>query len=310
MNVADRSLRRLTEWRSAKGFRVRTQLKPYLLLLPAFFFLTMFTYYPMVKVLRQSMFTKPHGERAEIFVGAGNYARMFRDMAFQKAMKNNGLYALGTVVPSIVLALALALLLNRSNRFNNFIRSLFFFPTLIPLVAAAGLWWFFFFPGYGLLDYYLAKLGFSETHWLGDSDIALYSLMLLTVWKNAGYYMVFFLAGLQGIPQDVTEAAVIEGANWWQQLRYVTLPLLRPTTAFVLVIAFMQMLSNVDHVIVMTKGGPQNSTNLLLFYIYQNLNEFYDVGKASAATVLNVVILLAVSIVGLRVLERGIHYEI
>ena len=235
---------------------------------------------------------------------------MFNDATFQTVIKNNLVYAIGTVVPSIGLALAFALLLNQSNRFNNFVRSLLFFPTLIPLVAAAGLWWFFFFPDYGLIDYYLAKLGIGETHWLGDSDIALYSLILLTVWKNAGYYMVFFLAGLQGIPQDATEAAVIEGADWWQRLRYVTLPLLRPTTAFVVIIAFMQMLSNVDHVIVMTKGGPQDSTNLLLFYIYQNMHEFYDAGKASAATVLNVLILLAVSVGGLRVLERGIHYEV
>ena len=291
------------------GPRFRAFSKSYLLLLPSLLFLMTFTYYPMVLVIWNSLFYKTLGDKEEIFVGFGNYARMFADERFHAAVVNNVIYAIGTVLPSIVLALLFALVLSESTRFKNFIRSLLFFPTLIPLVAAASIWWFIFLPYVGLLDYYLAKFAVVGPNWLGDPDIALYSLMVLTVWKNAGYYMLFFVAGLQGIPGDCLEVALLEGAGWWQRLRYIILPLLRPTTVFVVIIALIQVLSSVDHVIVMTKGAPSTSTYLMLFYIYQTIHESYDVGRAAAASVVTLCALLVMSIVCIRVLERGIHYE-
>ena len=293
----------------AIGPRVRANIKPYLLLVPSLVFLVMFTYYPMILVSWQSLFYKTLGDKKEVFVGFGNYVQMFNDERFQAAVVNNIVYACGTVIPSVVLALIFALLLSESTKFKNFVRALLFFPTLVPLVAAASLWWFIFLPYVGLLDYYLAKFAIEGPNWLGDPDIALYSLMILTIWKNAGYYMLFYVAGLQAIPQDCLEVAVLEGANWWKKLRYVVLPLLRPTTVFVVIIALIQMLSNVDHVLVMTKGAPSNSTYLILYYIYQSIHESYDVGRASAATVVTLVVLLCLSVVSIRALERGIHYE-
>lgn len=289
--------------------KVVTAAKPYLLMLPALLFLVAFTYYPMGQVLWDSFFFEEIGGDESTFVGLSNYSRLFNDGNFIQALGNNVIYAFGTVVPSMVFGLAFALLLTRSTRFNNFIRSLLFFPTLIPLIAAAALWIFIFLPEIGLIDYYLGKLGADPVNWLGDPDVALYALIILTVWKNAGYYMLFFLAGLQGISDDAIEAAVLEGATWWQRLRYVILPLLRPTTAFVFVIALIHVVTRVDHVILMTQGGPNGSTNMVLYYIYQNAHEYNDAAKATASTVVSIVILLAISVISIRTLERGVHYE-
>jgi sn-glycerol 3-phosphate transport system permease protein len=279
--------------------------RPYLLLLPSLIFLALFTFFPIAEVAWASLFRTAYGHRDAVFVGIDNYLRVLQDGAFRNAFVNNVLYAIGTILPSLVIALALALLLNGSSRFKAVIRSLVFLPTLIPLVAAAALFSFIFLPGIGLLDHYLARLGLRGANWLGDPDIALASLIGLTVWKNAGYYMLFYLAGLQAIPSDLGEAAMLDGASSWQRLRYIILPLLAPTTGFVAVIALINVITAVDHVVVLTKGGPNGATNLLLYYIYQNANEFYDAGKATAATVISVAILLTLSLIGLKGLEGG-----
>jgi sn-glycerol 3-phosphate transport system permease protein len=281
------------------------QARPYLLLLPSLIFLALFTFFPIAEVAWASLFRTAYGRRDAAFVGIDNYVRVLQDGAFRNAFLNNVLYAIGTILPSLVIALALALLLNGSSRFKAVIRSLVFLPTLIPLVAAAALFSFIFLPGIGLLDHYLARLGLRGLNWIGDPDIALASLIGLTVWKNAGYYMLFYLAGLQAIPSDLGEAAKLDGASSWQRLRYIILPLLAPTTGFVAVIALINVITAVDHVVVLTKGGPNGATNLLLYYIYQNANEFYDTGKATAATVISVAILLTLSLVGLKGLEGG-----
>jgi sn-glycerol 3-phosphate transport system permease protein len=257
-------------------------------------------------VLIESFYDKPHGTGgATTFVALGNYAKVLADPAFRQAALNNLIYAVGVLVPTLVLALAFALAVQRSTRFSAVLRTVFFFPSLVPLVAAASLFFFIFLPRIGLLDYYLAKIGLSGPNWLGASDVALWSVIGLTVWKNAGYYMLFYIAGLQNVPRDTIEAAMIDGANAWQRLRFIILPALAPTTAFVVVIALIQLLTNVDHVIVLTRGGPSNATNLLLYYIFQSAHENFEYGKAAAATLMSVAVLLAISFASLRIMERG-----
>jgi sn-glycerol 3-phosphate transport system permease protein len=269
--------------------------------------LGLFTYLPVVRVVVESLYDHPHGTgvAAATFVGLGNFARVLADPAFRQAALNNLVYALGTLIPTLVLALAFALAVQRSNRFSAVLRTVFFFPSLVPLVAAASLFFFIFLPGVGLLDYYLARIGIAGPNWLGDSDVALWSVIGLTVWKNAGYYMLFYIAGLQNISRDTIEAALIDGANAWQRLRYVMLPALLPTTSFVVVIALINLLTSVDHVIVLTRGGPSNATNLLLYYIFQEAHENFEYGKAAAATIISVVLLLAISLGSLRIMEKG-----
>jgi len=279
---------------------------PYLLLAPSLVFLALFTYLPIARVAVEALYDKPHGTgAAAAYVGLDNFARLFADPAFRQAVLNNLIYAAGTLVPTIVLALAFALVVQRSTRASSVLRTVFFFPSLIPLVAASSLFFFIFLPGVGLLDYYLGKLAIYGPNWLGDSDVALWSMIGITVWKNAGYYMLFYIAGLQNVPRDTVEAAMIDGANGWQRLRYVLLPALAPTTAFVTVIALINLLTSVDHVIVLTRGGPSNATNLVLYYIFQSAHENFEYGKAAAATLLSVALLLVLSLASLRVMQRG-----
>lgn len=280
----------------------------WLLLAPSLVFLGLFTYWPMLQSVLQSGQITTFGSD-QVTWGFGNYARLWEDASFRRALINNAIYALGTIGPGVALALALAVGLQEAGSFNATLRGVVFFPVLLPLVAAAALFSFVFLPGIGLLDYYLAKLGAHQVNWLGNPKVALWSLIGLTIWKNAGYYMLFFLAGLQAIPTDLYEAARLEGAGPLARFRRITLPLLGPTMAFVFVIALINSVTQIDHVVVLTKGGPSDSTNLLLFYIYQQAHENYDHGKAAAATVVTLAMLLALSVLSLRTLERGTHHE-
>jgi sn-glycerol 3-phosphate transport system permease protein len=278
-----------------------------LLLAPSLVFLLLFTYWPVVRVLGTSLLVGRFSGATAI--GLGNYERLLADPHFTRAAWNNLLYAAGTIGPSLVLALALALGLREATRFNAVLRTLVVMPLLIPLVAAAALFSFLLLPGDGLVDFYLARFGLGMVNWLGDPDLALGSVIAITVWKNTGYYMLFFLAGLAGVPQELLDAAKIDGAGPWRRLRSITLPLLGPTFAFVVPVALLNALTQVDHIVTLTLGGPSDATNLLLYYIYQQAAQNYDFGLAAAATVVSVAVLLAVSLISFRLLERGTHYE-
>jgi sn-glycerol 3-phosphate transport system permease protein len=287
--------------------RVRPGVTAYALLLPSAVFLIAFTYWPVLQVVGSSLTVR--GFQGAAHFGFDNYARLFADQHFSTAVINNVIYAAGTIIPSLILALLFALALKETTRLTSILRTLVALPMLIPLVAAASLFAFIFLPTAGLLDYYLAKTSLSDTNWLGNPSLALGSIIAITVWKNCGYYMLFFLAGLAGIPQDLLDAAKIDGASAVQRFFHITLPLLGPTLAFVLVIATLNALTQVDHVIVLTQGGPSDTTSMILFYIYQQAHQNFDVGLASAATVVSVGFLFALSIVSLRSLERGVHHE-
>jgi sn-glycerol 3-phosphate transport system permease protein len=277
------------------------------LLAPSLAFLLAFVYWPVIEVAAQSLLEPRFG--AAPTLGLGNYSRLFADAHFVTACINNAIYALGTIVPSLVLALAFAIAVQRPGLLNAALRTIFVAPLLIPLVAAAALFSFILLPGSGLLDFYLARLGIGATNWLGNPDLALGAVIAITIWKNTGYYMLFFLAGLAAVPDDLLDAARIDGAGVWRRFRHVTLPMLGPTFGFVLPIAILNAVTQVDHVVTMTQGGPSDATNLLLYYIYQQAAQNYDPGLAAAATVVSVAALLALSYGSLRILERGIHYE-
>lgn len=293
--------------RRVRRARRRSLLAAVALLAPSGVFLAAFTYWPVLEVLVRSFIEQQYGQSAHL--GFGNYARLFADPRFRQAAWNNIVYAAGTIVPSLALALLFALGLRDNRRFTAVLRTLLVLPMMIPLVAASALFIFIFLPGEGLIDHYLAWLGAGQTNWLGNPALALPSIIGLTIWKNTGYYMLFFLAGLAGVPDDLIEAATLEGANAFQRFRHVTWPLLGPTFAFVLVIAILNVLTQVDHIVVMTDGGPSDSTNVLLFYIYQQAHQNNDMGLATAATVVSVAVLFLLSAGSLRSLERGIHYE-
>ena len=285
-----------------------TALTAALLLAPSLAFLAAFTYWPVLDAVRRAFTEQRFGEPTPHW-GTGNFARLFDDPHFANAAANSALYALGTILPAVALALAFALALRDGSRFAAVLRTIVVMPLLIPLVAAASLFVFILLPGGGLLDHNLAAFGLGATNWLGDPSLALGAIIGITVWKNTGYYMLFFLAGLAGIPEEYGEAARIDGAGAITRLRRVTLPLLGPTFAFVAVIALLNALTQIDHVVTMTQGGPSDSTNMLLYYIYQQAEQNNDPGLAAAATVLSVGALLAIAALSLRALDRGLHTE-
>ena len=277
------------------------------LLAPSLILLAAFTYWPVIGVTLRSLTQQRYGQTASW--GFANFVRLFEDDHFSTAALNTVVYAAGTILPSLMLALLFALALRENGRLTAALRTVIVMPLLIPLVAVAALFVFIFLPGGGLLDHYLARFGVAETNWLGDPDLALGAIIAITIWKNTGYYMLFFLAGLAGIPEEFHEAAKIDGAGVVTRFFRITLPLLGPTVGFVTVIAMVNTLVQIDHVIVMTGGGPSDSTNMLLYYIYQQSQQNLDEGMASAATVVCVGVLLLLSVLSLRALERGIHYE-
>ena len=275
------------------------------LLLPSVVLLAAFTYWPILQVAVRSLDQARFGQAPQ--AGFGNYLRMFADPHFVQAASNNALYAVFTVVPSVVLALLFALALRQGTRLDAVLRTLLVLPMLIPLVAAGALFTFILLPGEGLADHYLARLGMGATNWLGDPSLALGAVIAITVWKNTGYYMLFFLAGLAAVPAELLDAARVDGAGAWNRLRHVTLPMLGPTFGFVVPIALLNALTQVDHVVTMTQGGPSDSTNLLLYYIYQQAEQNFDPGLASAATVVSVAALLALALLALRVSDRAAY---
>ncbi len=290
---------------------IKNRLLPWLILSPSLLFLALFTWFPLARSVYDSLFDTRMAAGGEApFVGAENILRLFADEAFWQSLVNNLVYLLLTVVPGVALALLLAVALWENHRVNRWLRTAFFFPMIVPMVSAAAVWLFIFMPGMGMLDYYLAKLvGPLNNNWLGNRGSALYALALIGVWKFAGYYMLFFLAGLQGIPASAREAAMMEGASGAQIFFQVTLPLLRPTLSFVVTTALIYSITQIDHVAVMTHGGPDNATSVLLYYIQNLAWETHDLGKASAATFLTLAGLFAFSFLNLKLLERGAHYE-
>jgi sn-glycerol 3-phosphate transport system permease protein len=289
--------------------RFKASLPAYLLLLPSLIFLALFTYGAMGRVFIDALYQRATPKAPVRFVGLDNISAVLADPAFTGAVANNLIYAVGTAIPSIGLALLFALALARTNAVTSALRAALFLPVLIPMVAASALFLFIFLPNVGLLDYYIGRFLPVLPNWLGDSDIALYAIMVITIWKNAGYYMLFFLAGLQSVPEDVMEAAHLDGAGPFQRLRYIILPELKPTFLFVTVIAILNAVTQVDHVFVMTKGGPSNATNLVLFYIYQQAVEHYDIGKASAATLLTLAALMGLTVLSPSARWRTVRAE-
>jgi len=284
-------------------------MQPYLFLLPSLVFLGTFTYYPVLASLEMSLEQLSPTTYRFAFVGAANYAGLTHDAVLGQVLVNSAEFLVGTVPVTVALALALAIALSRTHALTTAFRTAFFYPALLPLVGAAAIWLFVYTPGYGLIDVYLRGLLPSGVGWLSSPVYALPAVIVMTIWKNAGYYMLFYLAGLQTISAELYEAARIEGASAWQQFLQITFPLLGSTTLFVLVIASINAFQSVDQIFVMTSGGPDNTTNLLLFYIYQVGFMFFDFGKAAALTVFLLVVLMAIAAVSFGVLERRIYYE-
>jgi sn-glycerol 3-phosphate transport system permease protein len=279
------------------------------LLAPTLVFLLVFTYWPLVLSLVGSFERWTSAGTAPRWVGARNYRELAQDALVRRMLVNTGVYTLIEGPLAVLLGLAAALAVNGHRRLRLVARTLIFHPVLLPTVAIAAIWLFLLNPVSGPVADLMGRVLGRAYGLLEEPSTALLAVALVAVYKNCGLYMLFFLAGLQAIPLDLQDAARVEGASEWRVFRHVTWPLLGPVSFYVAVTAVLDALRNVDHIFVLTRGGPANATNVLLYETYLKAFEFWDTGKASALTVFMVGTLLAVALLAMPRLERGIHYE-
>ena len=290
-------------------YRNIDQVQAWLLLMPAMILMITFTHYPIVRSFIASFFSTAKEGRVSKFIALDNYSSMIADPVFWQVLQNNVIYAVGVIPISVSLALLMAVFVNGKLPGRSIVRAAYFTPTILPMIAVANIWLFFYTPQIGLLDQICKLFNIPTQSWLGSTETALGCMMVLAVWKDAGFFMIFFLAALQGISPDLEEAAVIEGSGRWYFFRRVTLPLLMPTMLFVLVNATINSFKLVDHIFILTKGGPDNASSLLLYYIWEVAFSFWDTAYASTLTVVLLVILSLAAITQFRYMEKRVHYQ-
>jgi multiple sugar transport system permease protein len=278
----------------------------YAFLLPNFLGFLAFSLIPIVATLTLSV-TKWNLLTTPAFVGAANYQQLVSDPLFWKTLSNSIAFTVGAVPIAIIIALFLALLLNRQVRGIGLFRTAFFIPFVTLTVAIAVVWSWIYEPNIGLLNYALSLIHIKGPDWLGSTTWAMPAIIIMSDWRGIGYPTLIFLAGLQTIPEEYYDAAKVDGAGWWQQLRYITVPLLSPTTFFVLTTSFIGTMQGFDQFYVMTQGGPAYATTTIVMYIYQHGFEWFNMGYAASLSVVLFLIILAITLVQWRLAREWVY---
>lgn len=282
----------------------------YLFLLPTFVILGTFLVYPLFASIWYS-FHDYNVVQPATWIGLDNYRALLDDEVFRNAFRNTLVYSAGVIPGCTILPLFMALLVNRADRGIAFFRVAFYIPVITSIVVVGIVWKWMYFED-GIINSILRATGAvsKPVPFLSDPDIALYAIIAVTIWKASGYYMVLYLAGLQSLPRELDEAAMIDGANRWQRLWNVTIPLLKPTITLVAVIASIGAMKVFGEIYVMTSGGPAERTNTLVYYVYKQAFVFLKMGYASAVAVILCLFLVVLSLVSIKVSERGgpTHY--
>jgi multiple sugar transport system permease protein len=287
--------------------RMRREWSAYVFLAPGLIIFSVFT----VAALIFAFFLTFHEWNAispyKPYVGLQNYRDMIHDKDFRTSVVNTVYYTGGSVPLGMLVGLGLALLLNLPIRFRGTFRTLYYLPVVTPLVAASILWKWLYNGDYGLFNYYLLKahLIHEPLLWLSSQTLAMPSVILMTVWMSTGFSMVVYLAGLQAIPDELYEAAKIDGAGPLARLRHITLPMLRPTTLFLLVIGIIGSFQVFTQIFIMTNGGPVDKTTTMVFFIYQAAFKFYEFGYASTLAFGLFALLFIVTLVQLRLYRKA-----
>ena len=291
-------------WRTRRG---EERLVGYAFLVPDVLGLAIFVGLPIAGAFYISFHSwSGIGERS--FNGLANYRSLLDDPFFVDSLKITAIYTFTFVPLLFVSALGLALLVNQRLQLTGVFRSAYFLPFMISLVVASVVWAFVLQERGGILNELIGLVGIDPQPWLGSTRLALVSIVIVTLWQGVGYSMIIFLAGLQDIPRDYYEAATIDGANAWQRFRRVTLPLLKPTSVFVLIISFISAFQLFDPIFVLTGGGPAGATTTAVFYIYETAFEFLQLGYASALSVVLFAIILVFTLVQLRIFRHESYY--
>ena len=287
----------------------------YMFLTPSLLFFAVFVIYPMLRALQYSFYYWPLGVPVKTFVGIENYRRLITDDGvFLHTIWNTIYFTIGTLLPTMMIGLGLALLLNMPRlRLRPLFRTVYFMPVISSLVAVGFVWRWLLEPSFGLVNYLLRLVSIRGPGWLANPNWALPGVMLMTIWRDVGFYMIIFLAGLQTIPRDFHEAAMVDGANGWQRFWRITLPLLNPSIVFAAVIGVINGLQLFTAVYVMTgvsgpAGGPLDSTRSVVLYIIDSAFRSQDIGYASAAASILFAIILIFALLQIRLTERPFEY--
>jgi multiple sugar transport system permease protein len=296
--------------RPRRGHRLRRTeaLWAFAFLAPDFVGFLTFTLVPVVASLALS-FVSWNLIRSPRWVGFENYATAFGDPLFWKVTFNTVYYTVGSVPTGVALSLGLAVILNQKLRGVALLRTLYFLPVVSSTVAVALVWRWLYEPDFGVINYALSWFGVSPIGWLTTTEWAMPAVILMSIWKGIGYNMVIFLAGLQGIPRHLYEAAAVDGATAWQRFWHITVPLLSPTTFFVTVIAVIGSFQVFSQVYIMTSGGPAESTSTIVYYIYQKGFQEFDMGYASALAWLLFAVIFVFTLVQFRLQREWVYYE-
>lgn len=276
---------------------------PYLLLLPTMVIFGVFLFYPALNGLLIS-FTKWDGLNPQEFIGLQNYIKLCGDKKFISSFLNTMLYTALTVPCIFVSSLMLALLLTRGMKGSNFFRAVFYWPTMISTIIVGLIWRFLLGEDFGVINYLLTAIGRTPVKWLTDARMAMAVVIAVTAWSLAGYYMVMFVAGIESVSDTYYEAADIDGASFWQQFRYITMPLLKPTSLLVLVLSTVTVIKSYPLVFALTQGGPAGATRFMVQLIQETGFAKEKMGYASAMAMILFVILAILTILQFR-LNRG-----
>ncbi len=279
-------------------------------LIPSLLWYLVFNGIPMVYSFYLS-FLKMNFLNPPEFVGLQNYIYSFtRDTALYSSLLNTVNYMLSTVLIGGFIAFVIALLINNIKNGAAFFKTVFFLPVVCSMVAIGVLWTWLYQPRFGIINSFLRFLGSGNLMWLESPDTALLSIIIASIWKGLGFTMVIFLAGLQGIPETLYEAAEVDGASRFQKIRYITIPLLRPTIVFVLITGVINGLQAFTQMHVMTggSGGPLNSAKTLVFHLYETAFGLYQMGRAASIAFILFVIIIVLTVIQLKLTNRKIQY--
>ena len=294
-----------------RGFirkKVKNSMRVLLFILPALIPLGVFWIFPMCQAIFMSFTDWDYMSSAYNIVGLDNYKSVFSDSMFYDALKNTAVFTLGTLIPTIVLGLFTAVLLKNKLTGSAIYKAVIFSPWVTPTVVISIVWSWIFEPEYGLANYILQFLNMPKSQWLQSSDTAMTAVILVTIWKGFGWAMIFYLTALEKVPNELYEAASVDGAGAWQKFKSITLPLISPTTFFLTIITTIDSLKAYDQIQVLTQGGPSGSTRTILYFYYQTAFENFNIGEATSIAVILLVIVGCLSGIQFFASKKWVHY--
>lgn len=275
---------------------------------PALIPLTVFWIYPILRSMLLSLTDWDYMSPSYSFVGLSNYVALFKDTRFYSALWNTFVFGIGTVIPTIIGGMILALLLQKAFRGDGIFKFILFSPWITPTVAISIVWTWIYEPDVGIANHVLKFFHLPALQWINSSSTAMLAVIIVTVWKSLGYTMIFYITALEKVPKELYEANALDGANSWQRFRDVTLPCISPTTFFLVIITMVNSLQAYDQIQILTQGGPSGSTRTLLYMYYQLGFEEFNMGQATAVAMILILITVMLSLIQFVVSKKWVHY--